>query len=591
MKKKYLSTPLTLLAMLAFLMVGCNKDTVVLKARFENYSNDSKLYLDNNRYSHWNNGDQIYVNGYWYTLGDNATVEVYSSTQYVAYYVTPNTIGSNNGAVTFDVPQTVYYTLDGNNQKVMAPMYANSPNTTINFKNMGAILAINLSNQSDYSSLTISWVDVTATNINLWGTATIDDSDPSAPTYSCAPASGDGSDPKTIRLDFSNTPLTLADGQSRTVYVSVPPVPENVENRYSIRVHAYQGGNVLEYHRAQPATALYAGSIHRSQWANVPFSLVSTDDVETVISSANLPAGIFDYSSQFSVSASTKVYFSQGNLQYYVPLAGETGYWRFAPTQTTTIGSANIANLDGGGFIDLFGWGTAGWQSNANHTAYLPTSTSTTPANYYVGGAAANSLTGNYVRADWGYNDITNGRLPDDNTGTGTIGKWRTLTNLEFHYLLGTGSGRNRRYVDGISGHNGRNFDFDLVTYNGQLGLIIYPDATSDVTATPAQGQLGSPQYQVHGATFSNSTTDVYTISTIPAGCVFLPAAEQRRGTTMCTDAGVLAYWTASPNSTNAVRVGATQSGSEATGYTYTFGVDGTQRYLGLPVRLVTNVE
>ncbi|MBQ6069827.1 MAG: hypothetical protein IJK84_10010, partial [Bacteroidales bacterium] len=113
----------------------------------------------------------------------------------------------------------------------------------------------------------------------------------------------------------------------------------------------------------------------------------------------------------------------------------------------------------------------------------------------------------------------------------------------------------------------------------------------SDVTATPAQGQLGSPQYQVHGATFSNSTTDVYTISTIPAGCVFLPAAEQRRGTTMCTDAGVLAYWTASPNSTNAVRVGATQSGSEATGYTYTFGVDGTQRYLGLPVRLVTNVE
>ena len=126
----------------------------------------------------------------------------------------------------------------------------------------------------------------------------------------------------------------------------------------------------------------------------------------------------------FSVSADKQVYFSMGNLQYN---AG-TKTWRFAERQYDMIGTAN-SNVSStySGYIDLFGWGTSGWNSGAK--ANQPYSINTDYTDYYVGSSYDNNLTGAYANADWGvYNAISN--------GGNAAGLWRTLTKDEWYYLI-----------------------------------------------------------------------------------------------------------------------------------------------------------
>ena len=66
---------------------------------------------------------------------------------------------------------------------------------------------------------------------------------------------------------------------------------------------------------------------------------------------------------EFSVSNSTKVMFSKGNLQYQASPAT----WRFAENQWDYVGNNdnnNSMSATSGNWIDLFGWGT--WGSNGN---------------------------------------------------------------------------------------------------------------------------------------------------------------------------------------------------------------------------------
>lgn len=79
----------------------------------------------------------------------------------------------------------------------------------------------------------------------------------------------------------------------------------------------------------------------------------------------------------FSVSADKQVSFSKGNLQYQA----STNTWRFAENQTDYIGNSNSnisATYDG--WIDLFGWGTSGFDNTSNDPAaqrYQPWSSAT----------------------------------------------------------------------------------------------------------------------------------------------------------------------------------------------------------------------
>lgn len=137
----------------------------------------------------------------------------------------------------------------------------------------------------------------------------------------------------------------------------------------------------------------------------------------------------------FKVSDTTRIYFSQGNLQFNAKQgvhktvdSTAQGTWRFAENQFDFVGGDNKnASSTYDGWIDLFSWGTSGWNSGAE--IYWPWGHSPFNSRFYPGGDKSNNLTGNYANADWGvYNGISNG-------GNET-NQWRTLTGVEWGYLL-----------------------------------------------------------------------------------------------------------------------------------------------------------
>lgn len=210
---------------------------------------------------------------------------------------------------------------------------------------------------------------------------------------------------------------------------------------------------------------------------------------------------------KFSVSASKQVYFSPGNLQY----KASTSTWRFAEHQYDFVGDNSYGNVyvgadkcdnrliaaDYTGWIDLFGWGTSGYNNK------YPYMTSTTSSDY---GEGENNISG--TEYDWGvHNSI----------GTYAAGTWRTPTHDEWVYLLNTdkSSGRNDAYR------------FARGMVHSVKGLIIFPDGFDPVAA---------------GVTISNPNTVAVEATTYSdadwtkmeaAGCVFLPMAGTRSGTSV----------------------------------------------------------
>lgn len=236
----------------------------------------------------------------------------------------------------------------------------------------------------------------------------------------------------------------------------------------------------------------------------------------------------------FSVSADKQVSFAKGNLQYQA----STKSWRFAENQYDYISNANTnisATYDG--WIDLFGWGTSGYNNTANDPAainYQPWAASTAALstiaidstqncdmqlitgecgwdytymdgsnNTYGYGPSYNmtdeNLVGLSANYDWGvYNAISN--------GGNQAGMWRTLTSNEWRYLF-----YDRKDADYL---------WSQGTVNGVYGVIILPDNFSKSSSI-------SWTYQAN-----NWTTNTYTAeqwATLQAiGAVFLPAAGGR---------------------------------------------------------------
>lgn len=128
---------------------------------------------------------------------------------------------------------------------------------------------------------------------------------------------------------------------------------------------------------------------------------------------------------------------------------------------------------------------------------------------------------------------------------------WRTLSSAEWTYLFDTrtvNSGSGKSYTLGKS-------------VNGKLGVVIYPD---DYTGSEYEGSNWS--------TFE------------AAGCVFLPEAGYRDGTSVYDAGSYGGYWSSSPGGANSA-------------YFVNFGSFGLNppyndaRYYGYSVRLVRQVE
>ena len=209
-----------------------------------------------------------------------------------------------------------------------------------------------------------------------------------------------------------------------------------------------------------------------------------------------------------------QVYFSQGNLQYQA----STNTWRFAENQWDYIGENND-NISPtyNGWIDLFGWGTSGYNHGAN--CYQPWSTNLTHSDYYAYGYYYYNLNDQNDKADWGYNQISNGNNINN--------QWRTLTNLEWNYVVNT-----RNTISGIR--------YAKANVNGINGVILLPDDWNSGTYSLSNTNNSS-------ATFiSNTISASLWITLESAGAVFLPAAGWRQGTSMYYVGSCGCYWSAS---------------------------------------------
>ena len=252
----------------------------------------------------------------------------------------------------------------------------------------------------------------------------------------------------------------------------------------------------------------------------------------------------------FSVAEDKQVFFSQGNLQYQA----STGTWKFADNQYDIIDddNANISETYDG-WIDLFGWGTSGWNSGAN--AYQPYSISHEVRDYYPGDSSNNNLTDNYANADWGvYNAIFN--------GGNQAGQWRTLTKDEWYYVINTRA--NALSKKGVA------------TVNNVTGLILLPDSWT----------------LPDGLTFTSGEHGNYTQNTYSAsewsmmeknGAVFLPTAGKRFGRCIENVGSSGYYWSSSAYNEDEARC---LSFSSSYAYAYFAYV----RDYGLSVRLVQDI-
>ena len=235
------------------------------------------------------------------------------------------------------------------------------------------------------------------------------------------------------------------------------------------------------------------------------------------------PSGDGALSGEFSVSATNKVHFSQGNLQ--ATYNGSSWTWVFAANQYDYIGSAAANNAINGngtvssnGTVDLFGWSTA--------ATYFGIHNSTDNSTY----------SGDFV--DWGTNAITN--------GGNAANLWRTLTKDEWVYLFYTRT-------------NAATL-FGLGSVNGVNGTILLPDnwelpAGASFIASTTQGLVwtdDSYYYDENNGHFTDNTYTKEQWSVMEsAGAVFLPAAGNRYGSDVYNVGSGGGYWAATPYDTD----------------------------------------
>lgn len=262
----------------------------------------------------------------------------------------------------------------------------------------------------------------------------------------------------------------------------------------------------------------------------------------------------------FSVGESSTVNFSPGNLQ--ATYNGSAWSWAFAAHQWDYVGNAagntsinGNGTVSANGTVDLFGW--VGESSTWTGAAQYGISNSTATNNVDGYGNVA----GEAQKVGWGAT-----------VGTG----WRTLTSLEWLYLLST-----RETGITVNSTNHARYTLAIINTDGTAvkGLIIFPDSYAG--GSPAGVTWGTINAK---STFETTCTSAGWTALEAAGCVFLPAAGYREASNV-TDAGIGAgYWSSS--SSYAASAFGLYFESDYMGIQF-----GGSRKYGFSVRLVKNVD
>ena len=489
---------------------SCNKEELSnteFTATMESCSDQQGKTILDGIVLNWESGDQVVIYG-------TAGAGIYAATP-----LTPATtanfsqVSGNPGNAPFRAYYPTTLTTDGVNISLPAvqtyvagsinefPMYAESSNSHLAFKNLCGALKLHLTK----NGVNISSISVT-TNSEING------------TFSVSYSTGNPQLVHSMGTGSTTTTLNCATAQDISNGLDFfVCLPAGDYTNLVIELNTSDGQSCTK-------TANTTIPVRRSQ-----YTLITLGENDLNFTTQLYPGAL---PGLFSVSATRQVRFSQGNLQYQA----STSTWRFAEHQYDYVGTqtadnngyygGNVSGSDNrnisstySGWIDLFGWGTSGWNSGA--VCYQPWSTSTSYSDYFIGGSYTNGLTGAYAEADWAWhNAISN--------GGNSAHLWRTLTNVEWSYLFYTRPNASSKYGTG--------------NINGVHGVIILPDSwTLPSGYTFNAGLPSSPSWS------HNSYTLAQWAVMEAAGAVFLPAAGYHSGTNVDYVGYGGFYWSSTP--------------------------------------------
>ena len=610
--------------LLAGVFTSCQKDSVTLRLRVASFSHDGKVHMDGYT-PKWDTGsDLVCVNGVPCTVSNNA-VSVSPSIDYKAVYPASicGSLENVNGVGVYNltIPEYQVYktvTVGGSTiQVVEAPMGAHSNTSAgsadLYFKNLGALLAITVDNQAGRGDLIVDKIIVTSDSKPLWGSATLAMPDVTTQNGDYNPSyiinETDNNHQSVILAGNANggrMNVSIASGYSKQFYVYVPAFSPQPSNKFTFEVQVHNNSGEGVYRRAQ--TTAGSGNIPLNEIGSLTFELIRGDNgFETSWRDNTRPAGAIRVG-EFSVSATKKVYFSAGNLQYNYAANTANRKFRIAEHQWDYAGVSyyevdqsvsHYGNVQDGNnllasnntnpnysvqdrgvteWIDLFGWGTSGHGTGNQAMPYDYSSDKT-----YGGTTTLDSY------YDWGKkNTIYYG------SQYSAPGVWRTLTQSEWEYMMGLNGFVGRI----VAGGKGLGYTHSFVSVNGVSGLLIYPDGFSGTRVTNTINTTNSRMSPV-GLTMNEFQ------SYENEGCAFLPCAG-RRGATGSTSGEAMAsnlpgqepsaymgaYWLSSLNSglPYYFEFGPTVTTTTNYGWTKGYGITTSPKFCGYSVRLVTDV-
>lgn len=266
---------------------------------------------------------------------------------------------------------------------------------------------------------------------------------------------------------------------------------------------------------------------------------------------------------KFSVSATKQVQFSQGNLQAVIASGPTDTYnytassWKFAENQWDYIGNAaGNTTFAVGSTVDLFGWvGTS-----ASYDTYGLCKQNSSD-NAYYGTNSSDAL-----KNDWG-----------NTIGTG----WRTLTDDnndgEWYYLLELRTTGGTVFGTASARYAHATINTDGTPVNG---LILFPDGVDIASSEVTTAGLVN-----HQSAWGTKCTSAQWTALAAKGCVFLPAAGYREGTTVTYAGSRGYYWSSSPRSSISNRACNVEFWSKSISWNSFY------RHCGHSVRLVRDVE
>ncbi len=546
-------------------MTGCRKDDMAggIMLTTERFILDGVKTSVVGDEVHWVNGDAVRING------QTGTVEVSGSTAravgieslsgairgyYPASIITATgAANENTDSPTIVFPHRYASSFSGSSQIIGLPMVgrASEGATAILFKHLSAAVNVRVKNSTGREKLYLDSVIVISADKQLCGTATVTLSSSDNPVVS---GESNVEANRSVVVYFDEP--VLISGDYLQVQVPILPVAGG-ELTFKVYTHALMSdiypGVAKAHYSYNYSRALSNNALGRNVMGIAQIAVTGTSDYVTEVN-----RGLF------TINASgDKVRFSQGNLQYQA----SSRTWRFAEHQYDFIGNAAGNNVFGdsratqSAWIDLFGWGTSGW--NNGNTNYMPynnyyTSSSTTYGygplkngwNYSFG------LVGEYANSDWGvYNSIIN--------GGNAANIWRTFSSGELAYVLNT-----RR--DEIR--------YAKAMVNNVKGLILFPDGYTHPDGVSQPTNIN----ETGGGGMTGNAYSIDDWNKIEAmGAVFLPVTGRTANANVeYTTTGY--YWTTSYAASGKV--------DEYSFATSTLSCNQLQRYYGCAVRVLRDM-